>query len=395
MSLTFPNSTLTSLPKTNSDHTPIQLTLSTSIPKPNFFRFENCWLRDPGFLLAILPAWNDNSQGCAAASLVRSLKMVRSASKTWARGKRTPPSLHSNCKFVIYLFDLLEQGRLLAAGEQLLRAQCREQLALSLRERAAYLKQRGKFRAIREDDSNTRFFHARANQRLRQNQIRVLEVDGVTVASHTDKTAALTAHLKELLREPAPLLPASDLPAMLYSGNMVMDPEMLMAPFTQDEAFAAVKAMNRNSSPGPDGFGPSFYKASWETVAPTVMRFVHAFYDEIADLECANCSFVVVLPKHQTAARPSDFRPICLQNCPMKIVSKMLTTRLQREIPKIIDIDQTGFIKGRSISENFVYAMELVQCCHRRKLPTLVLKLDFVKAFDSVKWSSLNAVMSA
>lgn len=111
MSLTFPNSTLTSLPKTNSDHTPIQLTLSTSIPKPNFFRFENCWLRDPGFLPAILPAWNDNAQGCAAASLVRSLKMVRSASKTWARGKRTPPSLHSNCKFVIYLFDLLEEGR--------------------------------------------------------------------------------------------------------------------------------------------------------------------------------------------------------------------------------------------------------------------------------------------
>jgi hypothetical protein len=39
--------------------------------------------------------------------------------------------------------------------------------------------------------------------------------------------------------------------------------------------------------------------------------------------------------------------------------------------------------------------MELVQCCHRRKLPTLVLKLDFAKAFDSVNWSSLNAVMSA
>jgi hypothetical protein len=277
MSLTFPNSTLTSLPKTNSDHTPIQLTLSTSIPKPNFFRFENCWLRDPGFLPAILPAWNDNAQGCVAASLVRSLKMVRSASKTWARGKRTPPSLHSNCKFVIYLFDLLEEGRLLSEGEQLLRAQCREQLALSLRERAAYWKQRGKFRAVREDDSNTRYFHARANQRLRQNQIRVLEVDGVTVASHTDKTAALTAHLKELLREPAPLLPASDLPAMLYSGSMVVDPEMLTAPFTKDEEFAAVKAMNRNSSPGPDGFGPSFYKASSETVAPTVMRFVHAF----------------------------------------------------------------------------------------------------------------------
>jgi hypothetical protein len=49
---------------------------------------------------------------------------------------------------------------------------------------------------------------------------------------------------------------------------------------------------------------------------PTYSRSV---YDERADLERANRSFVVMLPKHQTAARPSDFRPICLQNFPMKI----------------------------------------------------------------------------
>jgi hypothetical protein len=60
----------------------------------------------------------------------------------------------------------------------------------------------------------------------------------------------------------------------------------------------------------------------------------------------------------------------------------MMTTQLQRDIPRLIDVDQTGFIKGRSISENFIYALELVQCCNRQKLPTLVLKLDFAKAFD-------------
>src|SRR5687768_2857608 len=71
----------------------------------------------------------------------------------------------------------------------------------------------------------------------------------------------------------------------------------------------------------------------------------------------------------------------------------MMTTRLQQQIQRLIDPDQTGFIKGRSISKNFIYALELVQCCHRRKLPTLVLKLDFAKAFDSVNWASLAAVL--
>ena len=61
----------------------------------------------------------------------------------------------------------------------------------------------------------------------------------------------------------------------------------------------------------------------------------------------------------------------------------------------MIDLDQTSFLKGRSISENFVYAMELVQVCHKRKVPTIVLKLDFAKAFDTVNWEALMTILSA
>jgi len=39
--------------------------------------------------------------------------------------------------------------------------------------------------------------------------------------------------------------------------------------------------------------------------------------------------------------------------------------------------------------------MELVQCCNQRKLSTLVLKLDFAKAFDYVDSGSLAAAMLA
>jgi len=97
--------------------------------------------------------------------------------------------------------------------------------------------------------------------------------------------------------------------------------------------------------------------------------------------------------KQGSRHHPSDFRPIPLQNCPVKILTKILTTRLQGQIQSLVDNDQTGFIRGRSISENFVYATELVQCCHRRKQPTLVLKLDFAKVFDSVNWDSLHQIL--
>jgi hypothetical protein len=71
----------------------------------------------------------------------------------------------------------------------------------------------------------------------------------------------------------------------------------------------------------------------------------------------------------------------------------VLTNRLQKEIPNLIDIHQTGFIRGRSISDTFVYALELVQVCHIRKKPAIVLKLDFAKAFDTVNWDGLLRVL--
>ena len=181
----------------------------------------------------------------------------------------------------------------------------------------------------------------------------------------------------------------------LYAGATPVSLERLIDPFTEAEAKAAVRAMNRNSSPGPDGFGPGFYTAAWPVVAGAVMNFAAEFHQGTAALERLNRSYIVMLPKHGAARRPGDYRPICLQNCSLKIASKMLTTRHQQEIPKLIDVDQKGFIRGCSISENFIYAMELVQCSNQRKLPTLVLKLDFAKAFDSVDWGSLAVVMRA
>jgi len=67
----------------------------------------------------------------------------------------------------------------------------------------------------------------------------------------------------------------------------------------------------------------------------------------------------------------------------VKPISKVLTSRLQNQIQSLVALDQTGFIKGRSISENFILATELVQCCYKRKILTLVIKLDFVKVYDS------------
>jgi hypothetical protein len=46
---------------------------------------------------------------------------------------------------------------------------------------------------------------------------------------------------------------------------------------------------------------------------------------------------------------------------------------------------QSAFIKKRSIHDNFLYTQNLIRAVHRVRKPTLFLKLDIAKAFDTVK----------
>ncbi|CAO2147693.1 unnamed protein product [Urochloa humidicola] len=389
----FPNCSLTSRTRNTSDHVPLVISLSTDIPRPFLFRFENLWLLNPSFLHTVLPVWSAVApRSDAAGNLVARVKALRSAAKVWSKTQRKPPCFLNNCRFLIHLLDVFEETRTLSTGELRLRLLCQDRLALAVRQQAAYWKQRGKCRAVKEDDENTRYFHARASQRLRRNNIRLVQVDGVDHIAHSAKTAVLTDYYARLLGRADDVAWSFDLET-LYRGAASADQAALVSPFTAAEALSAVSAMNASSAPGPDGVGPGFYNKSWATTGPAVLAFLDAFHRGEVSLQCINRVLIVLIPKKPGAVSPDTFRRISLQNCPVKILTKIMTSRLQKQIPKLIDIDQTGFIQGRSISENFVYATELVQCCHKRRRPTMVLKLDFAKAFDSVNWDSLLSIL--
>ena len=108
-----------------------------------------------------------------------------------------------------------------------------------------------------------------------------------------------------------------------------------------------------------------------------------------ADLEWINKSYIVLIPKKIGTFDPDHLRPISPQNYPVKLYSKCLTNCVQPIIPDLVHADQSGFIKGRNIAENFILAADIVQAYHKRKCSAIVLKLDFKKAFNSIAWDSL------
>ena len=160
----------------------------------------------------------------------------------------------------------------------------------------------------------------------------------------------------------------------------------LSMPFSNSEITEALFAMDTRASPGPDGFGPSFYRKFWPSIGPDVHHLFAGFFYGTLDLDGLNRALLVLIPKKEGVWTADGFRPISLQNYPMKLFSKVMVNRLKPFIQRVVGADQTGFIHGRSIAENFVYAADLLSCCHKRHAPTVVLKLDFKKAFDSVDW---------
>lgn len=108
-----------------------------------------------------------------------------------------------------------------------------------------------------------------------------------------------------------------------------------------------------------------------------------------------NKVYLALLPKKEGDVKPMDYRPISLQNCVTKICTKGMTMCLQPFVPLLVHSNQTGFLKGCCIAENFLHAAKIVQCYHKRGASAVILKLDFRKAFDSVDWTAMDSILRA
>ena len=77
-----------------------------------------------------------------------------------------------------------------------------------------------------------------------------------------------------------------------------------------------------------------------------------------------------------------------------KIFSKILGHRLAPILPNIISMNQSGFVRGRSISDNYLLAQEMIVGIKRKaRGRNVVFKLDMSKAYDRMMWPFLIQVL--
>jgi hypothetical protein len=88
-------------------------------------------------------------------------------------------------------------------------------------------------------------------------------------------------------------------------------------------------------------------------------------------------------------ARPSslgEFRAISLLGCLYKIIAKVLAARLSKVMDSVVASTQSAFVKGRNLVDGVMVVNEVIDLAKKSGKASLVLKMDFEKAYDSVDW---------
>lgn len=189
----------------------------------------------------------------------------------------------------------------------------------------------------------------------------------------------------------------SDIEYIRASGMPILSDEVrdsLESEITAEEFHEALAQTKPLKALGPDGFTLTYYQSFVTSLTPHFL----AAYNELKgdssmpiDLLRA---YISLIPKEgKDLSQCGNYRLIALLNIVLKLFAKILSNRLILHIPRLIHLDQVGFVLRREARDNTIRVLNLIHKARQTGKSFLLLSTDAEKAFDRVSGHFMRATL--
>ncbi|GJZ24777.1 RNA-directed DNA polymerase, eukaryota, partial [Tanacetum coccineum] len=391
----FPHITSVSLEKGIPDHRLILLKEHVVDFGPTPFRFFHSWLEMEGFHNLVVETWNNDGivDANGLISFKKKLQHLKLVIREWIVTKRLDSSKtkKEHLSRLSSIDNMIDQG--LATDVDLLN-RCESIRIVDDLNRLENdnLAQKAGINWASEGDENTSFFHAMLKKNRRQLAIKGILNEGEWIENPAIIKNIFVEHFRNRFHqssEPTPYFDVDMPNPISYEQSSFWERS-----FSRDEIKRAIWDCGGDRASGPDGFTFKFFTTFWDLLEADVIRFVQAFFLTGSFPQGCNSLFIALIPNVANATLVTDFRPISLIGCQYKIIGKNLANRLGAVIGSFISPEQSAFIKGRNILDGPLILNEVITWYRKHKKQLMIFKVDFEKAFDSLRWDFLDLVMA-
>ena len=143
--------------------------------------------------------------------------------------------------------------------------------------------------------------------------------------------------------------------------------------------------MKGSSAPGIDGFTMNWLRKFWSSLKLITFNAINECYRDGSLTSSLKTGIIRLLRKGQKdPTLTGNYRPISLLSIHYKLASCCITQRLRPLVSRVIRQQQKAYIEGNIIGSCIVNILNLMKHANEKQLESLILLIDFKKAFDSL-----------